>query len=175
MPASGRAPRRPPVRRPRSVRRGTSPSPKRLELDDVFRRDVFQASKEPVAVPGDSGVAIRPRQCRVFDVTDGAVEREVVGALQDGHFEMDLRDAQHRERRRCRFARGLPPGGDALQIPEAQVWRGGLPAARPPEGPRSGRARSGRPTPSMFSAPHATRHTTPNVHAARSAESHTDR
>ena len=54
-------------------------------------------------MPGDSGVAIRSRQCRVLDMTHGAVEREVVGARQDRHLEADLRDAQDRERRRCRF------------------------------------------------------------------------
>ena len=100
---------------------------KRFELDGIFGPDVLQASKEPVAVPGDSGVAIRPRQCRVVDVTHGAVEREVVGAQQDRHLEANLRDAQDRERWRCGFAQCPPPGGDAFRVPEAQVrYRGPL-------------------------------------------------
>ena len=91
-----------------------------------FGPDVFQAAEEPVAVPGDSGVAIRPWQCRVVDVTHGAVEREVVGAPQDRHLEANLRDAQDRERRRCGFAQCPPPGADAFRVPEAQVWCWGL-------------------------------------------------
>lgn len=71
---------------------------KRFELDGISEPDVFQASKEPVAMPGDSGVAIGARQGRVVDVTHGAIERHVVGARQDRHLEANLADAQDRER-----------------------------------------------------------------------------
>ena len=123
---SGRAPIRPPGRRPRPVRRGTAPCLAASRARWVTGPDVFQASEEPVAVPGDSGVAIRPRQCRTVDVTHCAVEREVVGARRDRHLEANLRDAHDRERRRCGIVRRAPPGADALGVPKAQVRCGGL-------------------------------------------------
>ena len=97
-----------------------------LELDGVTRRDVFQASEKPVAVAGDTRVAIRPRQCRAVDVTDGAVERGVIGARQDCHLQANLRDAQDRERGRRGFAQCPPPGADTFRVPEAQIWCLGL-------------------------------------------------
>ena len=97
-----------------------------LELDGVTRRDVFQASEKPVAVAGDTRVAIRPRQWRTVDVTDGAVERGVIGARQDCHFQANLRDAQDREGGRRGFAQCPPPGADTFRVPEAQIWCLGL-------------------------------------------------
>ena len=116
---------------------------KGFELDAIARADVLQSPEEPVAVPGDSGVAVRSRQCSVFDVTHRSVEHEVVGARQHCHFESDLRDAQDRERR----------GGRLFQRSArrrcASDPRGSSPASRSKAAPdvagrRSAPARSGR-------------------------------
>ena len=79
----------------RSTRYGSFPSS--VSSSIVTRDDVLQSPEEAIPVPGDARVAVRPRLCRVLDVTDGAVERAVVGAGEHGHFESNFRDSEHRE------------------------------------------------------------------------------
>ena len=67
-----------------------------------------------------------PGSGRVLDVTDGAVERSVVGARQHRHLESNLRDSEHRERGGGRFAQRLVPGADASWRPEGLIRRAGL-------------------------------------------------
>ena len=72
-------------------------------------------------MPGEARVPVRSRRCRVFDVTDGAVERSVIGARQHRDFESNLRDPQHRERRGGRLAQRVMPGTDADRRPEGLI------------------------------------------------------
>jgi hypothetical protein len=59
-------------------------------------------------------------------MTDGTVEDAVVGAGEHGHFESNLRDPEHRERRGRRLARRFKPGTDANRRPQRLVRRRGM-------------------------------------------------
>src|SRR4030095_1784488 len=98
----------------------------RVEFEGVAPDNVFQSPEEAIPVPGDARVPVRARWCRVLDVTDGTVEGAVVGAGEDGHLESNLRDPEHRERRRGRLARHLEPGTDANWRPQRLVRRSGM-------------------------------------------------
>ena len=97
-----------------------------VELDHVTRGDVLQPPEETVPVAGDADVAVRARLRRVLDVTDGAIERAVVGAGQCRHLGSNLWNAKCGERRRAsvREHRFTPcPRRFETSRPERLVWR----------------------------------------------------
>ncbi len=96
-----------------------------LEFDHIALGDVFQPTEEPVPVAGNAGIAIRSRQCRVFDVPDGAIERAVVSARQHRHFEPEPRDPEHRERNGRVLAHRLAPRDDPLGRPQRLIRSAG--------------------------------------------------
>src|SRR5262249_26195149 len=55
-------------------------SRERLELDRVAGGNILEASEESVTMTGNPAVAVRPRQRRVVDVADGAIEDEIIRA-----------------------------------------------------------------------------------------------
>jgi hypothetical protein len=69
----------------------------RLELDGVADSDVLQATEETVAMSGDAAVPRRAGTRGAFDMSDGAVQRPIVGTAEYGHFECDSGDAKHRQ------------------------------------------------------------------------------
>ena len=62
----------------------------------------FNPRKKLSRCPAMPGVAVGSRLRRVLDVADRPAERAVVRARQHRHFESNLRDPEHRERRRGR-------------------------------------------------------------------------
>ena len=61
----------------------------------------------------------------MLDVTDGAIERAVVGPRKDRYFELNLRDPEHRERSGGRPVESRTPGRDPFRRPERLIWRAG--------------------------------------------------
>src|SRR6476620_2564768 len=98
----------------------------RFELYRVTLFDVLQPAKEAVAMPGDTGVAVGAGGRGVFDQTDAAIERRVVGSREHRSLDIQARDPQHAERRGGRIVEGAVPGLDARRRPEALVGCAGL-------------------------------------------------
>ena len=86
----------------------------RFEFDDVTGADVLEAAEEAVPVAGNPDIPVRAGQRRVSDVSDGAMERDLLGAWQHRHLETDRRDSQDADRRRPWRPECSAPGSDAL-------------------------------------------------------------
>jgi hypothetical protein len=142
----------------------------RVELDAVTRRDVLQSPEGAIAVSRDAQVAVRSRRCRALDVTDGAIERAVVGAGQHRHLESNLGDSEHGERSRSRFEKRLTPGNDVSS--NQRDWSGvpPSPVANRSAAKRSSPCRVDVATPT-WNAPHHTRPARPNAQLAHSVNS----
>ena len=68
------------------------------QLHTVAHLQVFEAAKEAVSVGTDSDVAPFVRSRRAPDPACSAVQGEVIGSIQDRHFEVDTFNPQHSQR-----------------------------------------------------------------------------
>ena len=116
----------------------------------------------------DPHVAVRSRSGRPLDVTDRAVERAVVGARQHRHFELNLRDPKHGERRRGRVSGRFPPQCDSFRRPQRLIRRGGFPVDARSAAKRARSCLDDIATPT-WNVTHHTTPTRPKAQHARSA------
>src|SRR4029078_11800776 len=67
----------------------------RLELDAIARRHVLERTEESVATTREAGVSAGAGRGRVSDMANAAVERPVVGPLEDWRFDREARDSDY--------------------------------------------------------------------------------
>ena len=77
----------------------------------------FRPRKNPSRCPAIPELPSAPGSCRVLDVTDAAVERDVVGAAQDRHLEVESSGCAGPRAAAARVRATLAPGGDPFRGP----------------------------------------------------------
>src|SRR6476660_3381035 len=98
----------------------------RFQLDGITRSDVFQDAKETVTVPGNACVALRSRLCGVLDVTDAAIQRDLVSPFEYWRLKPDSGNAQDGQRDRTGVLEGVLPREDPSRRPETLIRGIGL-------------------------------------------------
>lgn len=70
-----------------------------LKRDLIAEAEVFEAAEETVAMSGDCDIAGMAGESGAFDSAGAAVERQVIGAVEDGHFELKPRNGENSQGR----------------------------------------------------------------------------